>query len=73
VLARPLPTTVGRNVSFHDNVVADPDGNEIQTNVVKDNLDCRKDTPPAQQGDSSGNPNMVLGNATGECAIPVGP
>ncbi len=66
-------TTVGRNVSFHDNVVADPDGNEIQTNTVKGNLDCRNNNPVAQQGDSGGNPNIVLGKATGECATLVGP
>jgi len=64
--------TVGGNVHFHDNVTADPDGNEIQTNIVKGNLDCRGDNPVAQQGDSEGNPNIVLGHATGECAALVG-
>jgi hypothetical protein len=66
-------TTVGRNVSFHDNVLADPDGNEIQTNIVKGNLACHNDNPAAQSGDSGGNPNVVLGHATGECAALVGP
>jgi hypothetical protein len=66
-------TTVGRNVSFHNNVVADPDGNEIQTNIVKGNLSCHTDNPAAQSGDSGGNPNVVLGHATGECATLVGP
>jgi hypothetical protein len=66
-------TTVRGNVSFHDNVNADPDGNEIQTNIVNGNLDCHGDSPAAQQGDSGGNPNIVLGHATGECAALVGP
>ena len=65
--------TVGRSVSFHDNVLADPDGNELQTNIVRGNLDCRNNSPAAQQGDSGGNPNIVLGKATGECAALVGP
>jgi hypothetical protein len=66
-------TTVGKSVHFHNNVTADPDGNEIQTNVVSGNLDCHGDNPPAQSGDSGGNPNIVLGHATGECKALVGP
>lgn len=65
-------TTVGRSVDFRDNVTADPDGNEVQTNIVNANLNCRGDHPAAQQGDSGGNPNIVLGNAIGECAALVG-
>jgi hypothetical protein len=66
-------TTVGGNVDFHNNVTADPDGNEIQTNIVSGNLDCHGDNPAAQQGDSGGNPNIALGHATGECATLIGP
>jgi hypothetical protein len=61
-------TTVGRNVDFRDNVVADPDGNEVQTNTVRGNLVCRANNPVAQVGDSGGSPNTVLGHALGECA-----
>jgi hypothetical protein len=60
-------TTVRGNVDFHDNVVADPDGNEVQTNTVRGNLSCRRDSPSAQVGDSGGSPNTVLGRAFGEC------
>jgi hypothetical protein len=60
--------TVGHNVNFRDNVVADPDGNEVQTNTVRGNLVCNGDSPAAQVGDSGGSPNTVLGRALGECA-----
>ncbi len=61
-------TTVGGNVDFRDNVVADPDGNEVQTNTVRGNLSCKANSPAAQVGDSGGSPNTVLGKALGECA-----
>ena len=60
-------TTVGHNVDFRDNIVADPDGNEVQTNTIRGNLSCRSDSPAAQVGDSGGFPNTVLGRAFGEC------
>jgi len=60
--------TVQHSVLFRDNVVADPDGNEVQTNTVRGNLICRADSPAAQEGDSGGSPNTVLGRALGECA-----
>jgi hypothetical protein len=66
-------TTVGGNVHFHDNVTFLSDGNEVQTNIVSGNLDCHGDNPAAQQGDSGGSPNIVLGHATGECKALVGP
>jgi hypothetical protein len=60
--------TVQHNVDYRDNVLADPDGNEVQTNTVRGNLSCKADNPAAQEGDSGGSPNTVLGNALGECA-----
>jgi hypothetical protein len=60
--------TVGVNVNFRDNIVADPDGNEVQTNTVHGSLSCNGDSPAAQVGDSGGSPNTVLGHAFGECA-----
>lgn len=59
--------TVQHSVLFRDNIVADPDGNEVQTNTVRGNLICRADSPAAQEGDSGGSPNTVLGRALGEC------
>jgi hypothetical protein len=61
-------TSVGRNVQFRGNIVADPDGNEVATNTVHGVLNCRGDSPAAQVGDSEGSPNTVLGRALGECA-----
>jgi hypothetical protein len=60
-------TTVEHNVDFSNNIVADPDGNEVQTNTVGGNLTCRANSPAAQAGDSGGSPNTVLGRALGEC------
>jgi hypothetical protein len=60
-------TTVEHSVNFSNNIVADPDGNEVQTNTVGGNLICRANSPAAQPGDSGGSPNTVLGHALGEC------
>ena len=65
--------TVGHNVGFRDNVVADPDGNEVATNTIRGNLICRGNSPAAQVGDSGGAPNTVLDSALGECASLAGP
>jgi hypothetical protein len=58
---------VGGNVNFHNNVVADPDGNEVATNDIGGNLNCSANSPAPQVGDSFGDPNMVGGKATGQC------
>ena len=68
-----IRTTVQGNVNFHDNVTADPDGNEVTSNIVNGNLNCHGDNPAAQVGDSQGSLDIVLGHATGECAALVGP
>ncbi len=68
-----IRTTVQGNVDFHDNVMADPDGNEVTSDVVNGNLNCHGDNPAAQVGDSQGSLDIVLGHATGECAALVGP
>lgn len=60
--------TVQDNVAFRDNIVADPDGNEVATNTIRGNLVCSGNNPAAQFGDSGGAPNTVLGRALGECA-----
>ena len=60
--------TVGRNVLVIHNVMADPDANEVVTNVIGGNLACFHNDPHAQAGDSQGAPNMVKGHKLGECA-----
>ena len=66
-------TTVGGWVRYQNNNTFDPDGNEVDTNVVHGNLACSGDIPAAQVGDSEGFPNLVFGKATGECASLTGP
>lgn len=56
------------NMTFNDNVTADPDGNEIQTNWIGHNLSCTGNSPKPQQGDSQGLPNTVIGKALGQCS-----
>jgi hypothetical protein len=59
---------VNGSVVFDDNVLADPDGNEIVTNTIHGNLGCTGNSPAPQVGDSEGSPNVVTGSATGQCA-----
>lgn len=63
-----IRNAIGHNVSFHDNVTYDPDGNEVVSNSVKNNLDCYNDSPAPQFGDSQGNLDLVLGMATNQCS-----
>ena len=59
---------VNGSVVFDDNVLADPDGNEIVTNTIRGSLGCTGNSPAPQVGDSEGSPNVVTGSATGQCA-----
>lgn len=54
-------------VDFNNNVVSDPDGNEIVTNTIHGNLNCAANDPSPQVGDSEGSPNHVTGRETGQC------
>ena len=60
--------TVNGGVTFNNNTVVDPDGNEMQTNTINGGLRCSGNTPGPQQGDSGGSPNHVNGAKTGQCA-----
>jgi hypothetical protein len=62
-----IRNTVSRNVNFHNNVTADPDGNEVVTNAIAGNLNCSANAPAPQVGDSEGSPNTVSGRANGQC------
>ncbi len=55
------------SVTFNNNVVVDPDGNEFQTNTIHGNLNCFGNDPQPQPGDSGGSPNHVTGRETGQC------
>lgn len=66
-------TTVGGDFLYRNVATADPDGNEIQTNVVQGNATCSGNNPQAQSGDSAGFMNVVFGHANGECGLLTGP
>jgi hypothetical protein len=63
-----IRNTVSGTVTMRDNTLADPDGNEYVTNTIHGSLRCSGNDPAAQVGDSEGEPNIVTGNASGECA-----
>lgn len=66
-----LRNSVSGNMSVTDSMMADPDANEVLTNRVWGNLACAGNDPVVQYGDSSGSPNRVSGNASGECGFNV--
>ena len=53
------------------NTMADPDANEVNTNVVRHSIACFNNSPAVQFGDSMGSPNQVRGRAFGECGFNV--
>lgn len=58
---------VNGSVTFSNNAVADPDGNEFVTNTIHGSLNCFGNTPPPQVGDSGGEDNLVTGATSGQC------
>ena len=56
------------SVYLTNNVLTDPDGNEYVTNVIHGSLNCFGNSPAPQIGDSEGEPNVVTGEKTGQCA-----
>jgi hypothetical protein len=58
---------VGGTVRLIGNRFGDPDAMEIVTNHIGGNLACFNNNPAAQVGDSMGQPNVVAGQARGEC------
>jgi hypothetical protein len=64
---------VAGSVQFNGNRTLDPDGNEVQTNTIGGDLACQGNSPKPQQGDSEGSPNVVGGQATGQCSDLVAP
>lgn len=51
--------------------MADPDANEVLTNLVHGNIACFGGSPAIQFGDSHGSPNVVTGFAAGQCGFDV--
>lgn len=63
-----IRNNVHGSVNFNNNVVADPDGNEVVTNTIHGDLNCSGNVPAPQIGDSEGEVNTVTGAKTGQCA-----
>jgi hypothetical protein len=40
--------------------MADPDANEVTTNIVGDDLNCHGNSPAAQIGNSTGSPTSFM-------------
>jgi hypothetical protein len=60
---------VNGGVVFSGNTGADPDSSEVQTNVIHGDLACAGNSPVAVVNpDDGGEPNVVTGQATGQCA-----
>jgi len=55
-------------VTMRDNTLADPDGNEYVSNTIHGSFQCSGNSPAPQVGDSEGEPNVVTGRASGQCA-----
>ncbi len=58
-------------VTLQNDVMGDPDGNEVATNTIGGNLACSGDSPGPQIGDSGGVQNTVAGTASGQCVPPL--
>ncbi|WIG59305.1 MAG: hypothetical protein OJF49_002052 [Ktedonobacterales bacterium] len=55
-------------VTLRNNSFFDPAAMEVVTNTIYGNLACSNNDPAPQVGDSGGNPNIVFGKKTGQCA-----
>jgi hypothetical protein len=64
-----LRDNVQGSVSDIGNTFADPDANEVISNVVHGSMDCFDNSPQVQFGDSGGVPNQVSESALGECGL----
>jgi hypothetical protein len=60
---------VGHNARVVFDKMADPDANEVVTNLVRGNLTCFHNNPKVQFGDSHGMPNQVGRHAFLECSF----
>ena len=63
-----IRNTVNGGVTFNNNTVDDPDGNEVVTNTIHGSMSCAGNTPAPQVGDSGGEDNVVTGATSGQCA-----
>lgn len=66
-----LRNSVGGNILDQNNLMGDPDANEVVNNMVQGNIVCTGSDPTVQFGDSGAAPNLVGGEAIGQCGFTV--
>ncbi len=66
-----IRNSIGGSATYARNTLADPDASEILTNQIAGNLLCSGNSPVVHFGDAGGQPNVVGGFGTGECAFGV--
>ena len=59
------------SLTYAGNVTSDPDGMEINNNLLGGNIICLHNNPAVQYGDAASAPNLVGGFAFGECGFGV--
>jgi hypothetical protein len=62
---------VGGSATFVNDGSSDPDGMEIDNNLVNGDMACWNDVPAVQFGDSGAAPNIVGNAASGQCGFNV--
>jgi hypothetical protein len=66
-----LRNQVRGSLTYANNVTSDPDGMEINNNLMGGNMTCLNNDPAVQYGDGNSAPNLVGGSAVGQCAFDV--
>lgn len=66
-----LRNQVRGSVAYLSNVTSDPDGMEVNNNLIGGNMACKNNDPAVQFGDGGAAPNLVGGFASGECGFDV--
>ena len=65
-----LRNKVHQNLTYSRNTLGDPDGSEVNSNVVLQDIQCLRNSPAVQFGDATmGVPNKVAQHATGQCSF----
>jgi hypothetical protein len=66
-----LRNQVRGSLSYSSDVTSDPDGMEVNNNLMGGNMICLNNDPAVQYGDSAAAPNLVGGWGAGECGFNV--
>jgi hypothetical protein len=65
-----LRNKVHQNLTYNNNTLGDPDGSEVTSNVVLQDIGCSRNIPAVQFGDATmGAPNKVAQHASGQCSF----